>query len=100
MGLRIGLNFVEATKGKKRRVRRLAGGFITFGDTLRPGDPAPRCGGDGPTNSETPKQNTKKPKNKSKAAPIDHVRSIEAADSMKCHGEGISFTKGSRDDKI
>tara|TARA_R110001592_G_scaffold54352_1_gene166294 strand:- start:2051 stop:4084 length:2034 start_codon:yes stop_codon:yes gene_type:complete len=100
LGLRIGLNFVEATKGKKRRVRRLAGGFITFGDTLRPGDPAPRCGGDGPTNSETPKQNTKKPKNKSKAAPIDHVRSIEAADSMKCHGEGISFTKGSRDDKI
>jgi len=98
LGLRIGLNFVEATKGKKRRVRRLAGGLIAFGDTLRPGDSAPNCGGDDPTTGQDRKQDTKKPQKKGKAAPTDDFPSIEAADSQKCHGEGISFTKGSRDD--
>ena len=92
LGLGIGLNFMEATKGKKRRVRRLASGLITFGDTLRPGDSAPRCCGNDSTNGQ--KQNMKTPQKKGKATPIDQYGSIEAADSQKCHGEGISFTKG------
>lgn len=36
LGIWIGLNFVEAVKGKKRTVRRLAGGVITFGSDQPP----------------------------------------------------------------
>ena len=36
LGLRVGLTFVEGIKGKKRKVRRLAGGELTFGDRLVP----------------------------------------------------------------
>jgi hypothetical protein len=36
LGLRIGLQFVDGIKGKKRRVRRLAGGMMAFGDASLP----------------------------------------------------------------
>lgn len=32
LGMRVGLNFIELTKGTKRPVRHLAGGIVTFGD--------------------------------------------------------------------
>jgi hypothetical protein len=34
----IGLHFVEGTKGKKRRVRRLAGGVLAFGEMPVPNE--------------------------------------------------------------
>lgn len=36
LGLRIGLTFFEGIKGKVSKVRRLAGGVLTFGDRLVP----------------------------------------------------------------
>jgi hypothetical protein len=36
LGLRLGLSFVGAVKGKKRIVRRLAGGVLTFDDRRLP----------------------------------------------------------------
>ena len=36
LGLRIGLTFGDAVKGKKRRVRRLLGGVMAFGDSPLP----------------------------------------------------------------
>ena len=36
LGLRIGLTFGDAVKGRKRKVRRLLGGVMVFGDTALP----------------------------------------------------------------
>lgn len=85
LGLHVGLNFVEAIKGKKRKVRKLASGVIAFDNTLI--DPEPDCG-DGRHGRED--------------SPVDRCETTptSASRSAKRHPESVSFTKGNRGGQI
>lgn len=85
LGLHVGLNFVEAIKGKKRKVRKLASGVIAFDNKLL--DPEPNCG-DGRHGRED--------------SPVDRRETTptSASRSAKRHPESVSFTKGNRGGQI
>lgn len=95
LGVLVGLRFVAAVKGRKRCVRRLASGEMTFGG--RPLS-VPFYG----------RENAGSRENKSAAAPTSHCGGIESRDSSRDRpasnsgpGEGgISFTKVIRGDWI
>jgi hypothetical protein len=82
LDLYIGLNFAEAIKGQKRRVRRLTGGVITFGDP-------PRA-----------KQIKCLPAGGTPKSGCSEVSPVSATRPVKCHPEGISSTKVNRGDRI
>jgi hypothetical protein len=108
LGMWLGMRFVDATK-KTRRVRRLAGGMIAFGD-----EPFPGSDGDG---TECPdadlihpkdgvcrpaasaRKNTQEPKFR-KDNSSGTIVPPESFESEMCPQEGVSFTKGSRGDWI
>jgi hypothetical protein len=107
LGLRIGLQFVDGIKGKKRRVRRLAGGVLAFGATPLPdgcaglpGDPtADHSVGTG--DGRSPRNGCKNHwdgGNKEKASESSLLLA-EARRPKLGPQEGVSFTKGSRGDR-
>ena len=104
LGVRIGLNFVEGIKGKKRKVRRLAGGVLTFGDRLVPFHGHRHGGNDAPMPSADPSQ---QPKRKGKGRKSQPRKSngqpgklpVPAELPTKSSRESISSTKDSRGDR-
>ncbi|MHB1033149.1 MAG: hypothetical protein ACYC35_03900 [Pirellulales bacterium] len=103
LGFQIGLSFTEGTKGKKRRVRRLAGGIVTFGDALKPtfgnndrGTAAEGHGHDeasrksGKNGSETPEKQTVS------AGRVGPRETVRLTKSLR---EGVSSIKGNRGDR-
>ena len=108
LGLRLGLNFVEAIKGKKRRVRRLAGGELRFGDRLIPfeGRQRPSPDGEGKCASGShPEPSRQEPgqrpqtKTRAKASPGPNPLPFKPL-TTKAPPESISFTKVSRGERI
>jgi DNA invertase Pin-like site-specific DNA recombinase len=100
LGLRIGLQFADAVKGKKRRVRRLVGGLLSFGDSPFPGHTGhlhPCEGADGLIQRHC--DDTQDRPTTESVSGGNWVPS-EAGRSKNCPQEGISFTKGSRGDWI
>ena len=112
LGLRIGLRFVDGLKGKKRQVRRLVGGVLTFGDAPFPmggGEVSSHdhpeglkqresAGGDataGPTECQDGKDWLR-----NGTASMGNFVPTEANQSTNCLSEGTSFTKDSRGDWI
>ena len=101
LGVRIGLNFAEGLTGKKRKVRRLIGGVLGFGD---PELPVPMYGGQR-LDGVSPEQH-----HVDRAAGDqvhvggngDAAGYFPAADrsDKNGHQEGISYTKVNRGDKI
>jgi len=102
----IGLQFAEGIKGKKRRVRLLAGGVLAFGAMPVPSRP--------PGSQENPPQRvycnaTCRPGAgeredgqiavNSKNASGSSLLLPEASVRESCRQEGVSFTKGSRGDR-
>ncbi len=83
LGLNIGLNFDGVIKGKKRKVRRLISGVMTFNDALR--QDTTRCG-DAQQKPDESDRNEKKP---SETAPR----------STKNPREEISCTKVNRGER-
>jgi hypothetical protein len=108
LGLRVGLNFMEAIKGKKRKVRKLMSGVIVFGDGELPvrvhgkdrvdgGDSCtgkkPSCCQSGSVEKDSVGQGG------CESAGRDDCSSPSANTRPDlCHREGISFTKVSRAD--
>jgi hypothetical protein len=105
LGLKVGLRFVDAVK-KTRRVRRLAGGMLVFGDAPFPNNDGtgPSCSpaGDTPPNNgnanllphrceDAQDRNYRKRNSGSKCMPPEEFRSETRPQ------EGVSFTKGSRE---
>lgn len=117
LGLRIGLQFTEGIKGKKRRVRRLIGGVMAFGDRLLPYRGLVH-GGSNPGGTASPddeerdahqgiqesprrsSRGTGKGRSRKKTAPEGNAVPTEAIRPTKGPREGVSFTKGSRGDWI
>lgn len=106
-GIRLGLNFAAAQKGK-REVRQFLGGIITFGNAPLP---VPLHGRDnrdedflGHSNScGTNEEESANPvcHRKAGTAPITGDRSqVPAISGNDRRHEGVSFTKVSRDDRI
>jgi len=106
LGLRIGLRFVDAAK-RTRRVRRLAGGLMAFGDSPFPGEEEDGSGchhavsdhpqevGSDPRRQKSEDAQDRQPekeKSDGKCMPPDGCR------SETCLLEVVSFTKGSRGD--
>lgn len=104
LGLRLGLNYVEATKGKNRKIRRLAGGELHFGDRLLPfqGHRRPRpAGADVPgcdPSKPQPSQNIKE--TTGAQSPVDPNPLQVNLLTTNAPQESISFTKVSRGDWI
>jgi hypothetical protein len=104
LGLRIGLRFVESIKGEKRRVRRLAGGILVFGDRMdllksqtiphQDGSPTGDIQAD---NRLTYQTASKRLQNESTISRYIQ-QSVFAGESNKRPREGISSTKVSRGD--
>ena len=86
MGLNVGLRFDEAVKGKKRNVRRLVGGVVTFGDRLL--HQAYSRGED---------HHGRKEPNDGQDQELPRVAASQAGNNRR---EGISFTKVNRGDRI
>ncbi|WP_254509203.1 recombinase family protein [Anatilimnocola floriformis] len=106
MNMRAGLNFVEGIKGKKRKVRRLAGGALYFGSTPYP---IPLHGKDNCQHSSSSEES----RNPAEDSPAELPKSTKAVggeditspptasvDVPLCRHEGVSFTKVSRGDRI
>ena len=97
LGVWVGLSFGSAVKGKKRVVRRLQGGMITFGGQ---GLPVPMYG----TRNRQPGNASGSPEqagagadaNASTPGPCNH----EQIATHLGQQEAISFTKGYRGDRI
>jgi len=117
LGLRIGLQFTEGIKGRKRHVRRLIGGVMAFGDRLRPyrglakddahpgeGKATEDC--DCVDRQEQKKstrrssRETEKGRSRRKTTPEGDALPAGPVRPTKSPREGISFTKGSRGDWI
>lgn len=105
--LNIGLRFTEGLKGTKRRVRRLAGGIIAFGDNPFPKQAStpPSLSGPGGRSSDERSREAASDEqiemNKmEKAASVSPVRLPDAAHFETRHREGVSFTKVSCGDRI
>jgi hypothetical protein len=106
LGLRIGLRFIDGVKGKKRRVRRLAGGLIAFGnsplalggktetDICTPSDGGAQNGRDPLSDDSQIRQD----RQETETAFRDNSCSMKAGRSETCPRDGVSFTKGSRGD--
>jgi hypothetical protein len=91
----------------KRRVRRLAGGILAFGDTPFPDnrsqDHSDPTGQHRPQGANLPQQKTcKAPRHadSKKTASAGKSLPTEASVSERRPQEGVSFTKGSRGDRI
>lgn len=110
LGVRIGLRFVDAVKGRKRHVRRLVGGVIIFGNVPFPADgndgggqggsprgPQGPCGPLGPNENEC---ELGKNRLDTKKASRGSELPLEAGRSETCPREGVSITKGSRGERI
>jgi hypothetical protein len=114
LGCRVGLSFFEATKGKKRLVRKLAGGIIVFDDGDLPvklhgkdrlsddgenpsGPALPTCRStaDLPHKCGSPGAN-----NDIRITKGTSVPSTIDVFSSQCHQEEVSFTKVNRADWI
>ena len=101
----IGLQFVEGTKGKKRRVRRLAGGVLAFGEMPIPSEAPESLGNpsdegfcsDAYRPRADERENGKVALN-SKKASGSSLLLPKAPVLESCPQEGVSFTKGSRGD--
>ena len=107
--LYIGLRFVEGVKGEKRRVRRLAGGVLAFGDS-----PFPGRDGHGPDrghprqtphfgeNNGSPRRGCENAQDRPNTEKVSgsELALPETGRSKTCPQEGVSFTKGSRGDWI
>ena len=97
LGLRIGLQFIDGIKGQKRRVRRLAGGLVTFADSPFPGNE-----GNGPRHDTPPHRSCEDAQDRQNAKEASDGKRVppEACRSETCPQEGVSFTKGNRGDWI
>ena len=97
LGLRIGLQFIDGIKGQKRRVRRLAGGLVTFCDSPFPGNE-----GNGPRHDTPPHRSCEDAQDRQNAKEASDGKRVppEACRSETCPQEGVSFTKGNRGDWI
>ncbi len=103
----IGLRFVECIKGKKRRVRRLAGGVLTFGEMPTPDSPPDSASelivadrvdpGSRPRSvaCKNPVNTLDAEKTSGNGTPMPEVHICEARPQ-----EGVSFTKDNRGDRI
>ena len=110
LGLRVGLTFAEAIKGKKRKVRKLISGVIVFGDEELPVRLHGKDRVDGGDSRASQKSNCCQSgsiekdsvgKGGCESAGRDDRSSPSAnAQPDLCHREGISFTKVSRADWI
>ena len=114
LGCRIGLRFVEAIKGKKRRVRKLADGVIVFGDRELPvplhGDTRVDGGTPSITEDADPKHSCESTTNEAKkllgrdqresAGKGNHKPSPADTRPVNGHREGDSLTMVSRGDWI
>jgi len=109
LGMRVGLKFDSAVKGKVRKVRRLVGGLIVFGDRELP---VPLHGRDrlDPEGTQPPKSRRgddsgvviEKAKKSSRREMSGADPGGSAPSSVKrneSHREGVSFTKVSRGDR-
>ena len=96
VGLRIGLRFVDGIKGKKRRVRRLAGGVLALGTAALPGSAGADDGGRPPIDGCKNDWDGENWKSTSEGS----LLLAEAHRPELCPQEGVSFTKGSRGDWI
>lgn len=108
-GIRLGLNFGQGIKGKKREVRQLLGGVMTFGGTPLPvpihgadnrsDEHSGQCNSNGQTAKES--IDTLKSDRTAGSAPItgDGSQAPAVSGNDRQH-EGVSFTKVSRDDRI
>lgn len=97
---------IETVKGKKRRVRRLAGGILTFGmmpvPASHPGFHSPLRPAGGADSQSRPRvgvcENAQNGSNGERASgggvPLPEAHACEP-----CPREGVSFTKGSRGDR-
>ena len=110
LGMRVGLTFDSALKGKVRRVRRLVGGLIVFGDRELP---VPLHGRDrlSPDGAESPpaqseQNNGERVRENNESSGVETVGadptgSAPTEDQQnESHREGVSFTKVSRGDRI
>ena len=108
-GIRLGLNFGQGIKGKKREVRQLLGGVMTFGRTPLP---VPIHGADNRDDEHSGYSNSKSQTAEecvdiksshriAGLAPItgDGSQAPATSGNDRQH-EGVSFTKVSRDDRI
>jgi hypothetical protein len=103
----IGLQFAEGIKGKKRRVRRLAGGVLAFGAMPVPngtagslGAPSQGAGDDSVWRQGANDCENGQIASNSKKASGGRLLLPEAPVRESCPQEGVSFTKGSRGDWI
>ena len=111
LGCRVGLSFVDAIKGKKRTVRKLAGGIIVFGDQdlpvkLHGKDRVGPCDGN-PDITERDNQNhnaegpgSSGPSAKDNSIDGNGLPSSPDVFPTKCYQEDISITKVNRADRI
>lgn len=106
MNMQVGLKFVEGIRGKKQKIRRLAGGALYFGSTPLP---IPLHGKDncqhGSSSEESPNPAEDSPADlpkSTKAVGGEDVTSPPTAsvEVPLCRHEGVSFTKVSRGDRI
>ncbi len=104
LGCRIGLTFTDGIKGAKRKVRVLAGGVLTFGESKTEGSskvpfpPAP-SGETTDTNRNLSAENSPKRANDCHPSKSPPGRQ-EGLLTLPRHHEGTSYTKVSRADRI
>ena len=105
MGVRLGLVFTEAIKGRKRRIRKLVGGVMTLGDAPLPVRPYGKDNreADADVGKEVLTEKTSGDGGDAEAhgaagkgAPTASVPTALG----RCSREGISVTKGGRGDWI